>query len=370
MPEELWHPAGTIDFPMPVHDAVGIPSDNHTIHNIIRYGKKVDHWVRGSVSPFPWEKLYTLPGNYQGCGYILRFTKDGNYLIGWPKLTPEGANGKLVTWWAKPSLFPDPSHPSPPPLPKLVVSGGVLRWGDTIQFAGASDRCALIKETEEYPDIALWSDPNYKLAEYENDLIESGINYVRHIGSMNTQFMIDHVLRMRAAGIVVEIEVYDPNLIPNPFVNLSEMWKLAILGNTLFDVGNEFRAYEPAIGMVKSICDQLLLQNCLVGAGAWSAPGQGYSQTFHNEYNKHTYETAHRHWVESHWRIALDYLPHKPVMANEIFNLTNMSLAAVESLFGRIFQVGCQGGQYYHWGGLPDQLAFKDVLDVASKFVN
>lgn len=354
-----WKHSGTIKLPFPVEASFLLSMPDRTIQGLFRNDDVLEFWTRGSQSPFPWIRQAIIPGKYKGSGNIILYA-DGNYLIGWSDIS-----GVLQTWWSRPDEWPDPSGPDPIDK-KLSVSGGVLRYGDVDKFCGASDRLALLKKTGEH-GFDPWP-PDYQFEDYEQDLIDSGINYVRHIGSMDYPFLKKHCQDMKDNNIVVEIEVYDPALLDFPFVEIDKMGELAELGNVLFDVGNEFLNYEPAIDIVIDICKNLKKQGCLVGAGAWSGEkGKGYSGIFHDEYSGHDYETHHRHWVESHWKKTLEF--GKPVMWNEFFNLTNMTLADVELLIRQAFKAGCQGVQYYCWFGPPDTLAFKDVLNIAGKLL-
>ena len=107
---------------------------------------------------------------------------------------------------------------------------------------------------------------------------------------------------------------------------------------------------------------------CIVGAGAWSSEeGKGYSGTFHNSYNGHDYETHHRHWVPVHWQRTLEY--GKPVLWNEFFNTTNLTLDDIETLMNQAIQTGCTGVQFYHFFGYPGEHDFKDILNIAGNMV-
>lgn len=252
-------------------------------------------------------------------------------------------------------------YPSPPSQPKLSVSGGVLYCGNKkFKGAGASSRLALLDKTGEH-GFGPWP-PDYQFEDYIQDIKDSGINYVRHIGSMDFDFLKAHCQEMKDNNIVVEVEVYDPALLDFPFVDISRMGELSELGNVLINPGNEFRDDASQVNIVLDICEDLTNQGCIVGSGAWSDPGEPLSELFFSSNPKISYSTHHRHWVEAHWKKTIAY--GFPTMANEIFNLTGMSLTDVSLLMSQAFQAGCQGVQYYCWFGPPDILAFKDVLEV------
>ena len=106
-----WKHAGTIELPFPVEASFMLSMSDRTIQGLFRNGEVLEHWTRGSESPFPWVKQATIPGKYKGSGNILLYA-DGNYLIGWPD-----TNGVLQTWWSRPDEWPDPSKPLPIPAP-------------------------------------------------------------------------------------------------------------------------------------------------------------------------------------------------------------------------------------------------------------
>ena len=151
----VWKHSGTVEFPMPVEDICLFSHTDRTIQALIRNGDVLEHWTRGSRSPFPWIKQAVIPGRYKGSGTILLYA-DGNYLIGWPLVTEPGQPGEMETWWSRPDEWPDPSKPIPPPPPPppdkyLTVEDGKIFYGDDeIALCGVSRREALWRSTGEY----------------------------------------------------------------------------------------------------------------------------------------------------------------------------------------------------------------------------
>ncbi len=111
-----WKHSGIIELPFPVEDSFLLSMSDRTIQGLFRNGDVLEHWTRGSQSPFPWVKQATLSGKYKGSGTILLYV-DGNYLIGWPLITKSGQPGEMETWWSRPSEWPDPSEQNPIPAP-------------------------------------------------------------------------------------------------------------------------------------------------------------------------------------------------------------------------------------------------------------
>ena len=252
-----------------------------------------------------------------------------------------------------------------PPRPILSVEGRqILYGGKPIILIGASCRLALWKDNPDYPDYDPW--PNgYSLDKYEADIIGSDINYVRHLGTEDFDFLYAHCQRMKEHDIIVEVEVYDHALSPHPLVNIDRMGELAELGNILFDVGNEFQDHEPSIDIVIDLCQRLKAQGCIVGSGAWgwSTHGKDYAQEFHDRYSGHHYETTHRNWDLASWNEALSH--NKPVLWNELFNRGKLSLAGIETYMNQALQSGCTGVQFYHFFGAPEAQTFKEILNIA-----
>lgn len=236
--------------------------------------------------------------------------------------------------WGTP--YPNPNQP-----PALKVIGGKLTYGNITKFCGVSRREILQRAKGQFGGLS----PEYTLADYEKDIIESGINHVRHIGVMDSSFLYEHCKRMKDAGIVVEVEVYESET--NEIrVDLNAMGELAKLGNVSFDVGNEFLDRD-AVDDVIHICNELIMNGCIVSAGAWgySHNGGDHSKEFHSKYNGNHINTYHRHWTASSIQgtVALG----KPVAFNEFFSQGNLTLQEVKDLFDLALNTGCQLVNYY-----------------------
>ncbi len=377
----VWKKSGTVEFPMPVEDLCLLPQADRTIQAIVRNGENLEHWTRGSQSPFPWIKQADIPGKYKGSGTILLYA-DGNYLIGWPLVTDPGQPGEMETWWSRPSEWPDPSKPIPPPPPPppppdkhLSVEDGKIYYGDDeITLCGVSRREALWRSTGEYDPMGGWGS-DYSLQEYESDIEDSGINYVRHLGIKDTHFMIDHIKRMKDIEVIVEIEVYDAykgNY--GILVDIDSMGEVAEIGNVFFDCANEFLDYEPAINIVIDLCGRLKAQGCLVSAGAWSGE-QGYdlSTVFHNRYSDYDIESTHREWNVETWNDALSY--GKPVTFSEYFSQGNLTLQEVKDLMKTAFDMGLSVQYYgFRFDKIPglsvyDPFDYKSILNYAGQLL-
>lgn len=366
LPQGQWKPGGTFGFDQPAEDLSFATDSRGVIHAVARNGTELRHYMRGSKNPFPWEtEGRVIPGSFVGSGHI-EIWKDGNLMIAWPR-----SDGLNDTWWENPLAFPDPSY-TPPAEKILSVSNGKLYYGeDEIRLSGVSQREAFWRSTGEYNPFGGWQD--YSLEMYEVDIEESGINYVRHMGVQDTQFMVDFCTRMKAIDVIVEVEVYDAyDGSYGVLVDINEMWKLDDIGNVIFDCGNEFLNYEPAIGIVIGLAEQLVEMGCLVSAGAWSGPeGQGYSEIFHDLYFGHQIETHHRHWVVPHWESTIAY--GKPVLFNEFFTFGahDKDLEDCKAIMLQAFDTGCTGVQFYNfwWPGIeaetPAPFYYRDMMDFA-----
>lgn len=273
---------------------------------------------------------------------------------------------KILEWGTP---YPDPNPPSPS---KLSVSGGKLCYGSITKFAGVSRREILKRAKGQSGGLS----PDYTLEDYERDIIDSGINYVRHIGVMDTVFLKAHCERMKAHDIIVEVEVYESET-NEVRVDLNAMGQLAGK-NVFFDVGNELTNRD-AVDDVINICKQLKSQGCIVSAGAWGSShhGEEYSKEFHERYNGNHINTHHRHWTASSFQetIALG----KPVCFNEFFAMkSQMSLSDVKLLMKTAFDMGlnvCYYGfrdESLHLPGLTiyDPFNYMDILYYAGSLIN
>lgn len=345
--------------------------DSRGVNHIIAMTEAgvLKHYVRGSQQPFPIDE-YTIDDNIllHGNGDFFIKESSGNFNVSWPY------KDGFIGYWANPLSFPDPSDP--PADKTLSVENGKILYGEEeILLCGVSRREALWRTAEEYS----WSggggwSAEYTFEDYQSDIEDSGINYVRHLGVMDTSFMEDHIRRMKIAGVIVEIEVYDAY--SGSFgilVDIDSMGEISKTGNVFFDCGNEFLDYEPAIDIVIDLAERLKAQGCIVSAGAWSGPqGKQYSQMFHTRYSGHDIETHHREWTVESWQETMAY--GKPVVFNEYFSQGNLSLQEVKFLMNSALETGCKGVTYYgfRFPGIPgltiyDPFDYLDILNYAGK---
>jgi len=270
---------------------------------------------------------------------------------------------------------PDPK-PDPTPDKKLTVENGkILYGGKPIKLCGVSRWEALWRETGEHDSCGGWG--QYSLDWYENKLIESGINYVRHGGIMNTQFLYDHCKRMKDAGIIVEVTVFRAHKkSKGALVKLDQMGELAKLGNVFFDINNEFLDEPENVGRAINIARLLKNKGCIINGGAWSGIlGQALSDDFYIGYSDLDINSHHRDWTEKSFRE--DVRKGKPVVWNEYFAMkSNMSLEQTKKLMKLAFDCGVQAVQYYgfRFSNIPglkqyDPFDYQKILDYAGSLV-
>jgi len=262
---------------------------------------------------------------------------------------------------------------------KLTVKNGELYYknGGTerIILCGVSRWEALWRETGEHDSAGGWG--KYSLAWYENELIESGINYVRHGGIKDTNFLFEHCLRMKRAGIIVEVTAYRAHKdSKGVLVTLSDMGELAKLGNVIFDINNEFLNEPGNVSTATIVARRLKSLGCIISGGAWSgAEGEGQARKFLRDYRGLDIITHHRDWNEQSFNETLSY--GKPVLFNEFFAFkSNMSLTKTKNLMKLAFNCGCAGVQYYGFRnssmfpGLKndDPFDYRDMLKFAGDY--
>lgn len=280
-------------------------------------------------------------------------------------------------WKAKYQDCKEEPQPDPTPDKKLTVRNGkILYGGKPIKLCGVSRWEALWRAGKMPGYDKTWGD--YSLEWYEQQLIDSGINYVRHAGIKNTQFLYDHCKRMKKAGIIVEITVFrSKKNSKGVLVRLEDMGELARLGNVFFDVNNEFLdGPDASINEAIRIARILKRQGCLISGGAWSGTkGKAQSDEFHSKYDGLDINSHHRNWGETSFK--KDVRKGKPVVFNEFFAMrSGMTLAKTKQLMNLAFDCGVQGVQYYGWRdkklNLPgltvfDPFDYREMLQYAGK---
>lgn len=276
-------------------------------------------------------------------GYYLRSTEQKK-----GKESVELANFIALDGIVKGLKSPRPPPPPPPPPidKKLSVSDGKIYYGDEpITLIGVSRWEALWREYGEHG----WHDwGEYSLEWYEKQLIDSGINYVRHGGIQNFDYLYSHCERMRDAGIIVEVTVYRVGEPDGILVDLDRMGELAELGNVFFDVCNEFIGNDNTeIQTVIDIANNLKSQGCIVSAGAWSGDdGKAMSDLFYTRYSGHDIATHHREWAADSFNETL--ARGKPSLFNEFFAMREqLGLQDVQDLMNLVLTEGFSGVTYY-----------------------
>ncbi len=270
----------------------------------------------------------------------------------------------------------DPDLTDPPIENKtLSVRDGLIYYGDEeITLCGVSRREALWRSTGEFNPMGGWGS-DYSLAEYESDIDESDVNYVRHLGIMNTPFMIAHIKRMKKIDVIVEIEVYDAY--KGSFgilVDIDSMDKVSEIGNVFFDVGNEFLNDDDAVDIVINIAKRLKAQGCIVSAGAWSGvQGKEQSKSFYNQYKDFDIFSHHREWRVESFNETLAH--RKPVVFSEYFSQGNLTLDETKAIMKTAFDMGIHVQYYgFRFEGIPglktfDPFHWKDILTFAGELV-
>lgn len=264
-------------------------------------------------------------------------------------------------------------HKKPQPIDKkLEIKDGQLYYGDEpIHLCGVSRLEALWRATGAFDFPYDWGD--YSLGWYEKQLIDSGINYVRHLGIKDTQFLYDHCKRMKDARIIVEVGVYRAHKDSEGIlVDLKEMGRIADIGNVFFDVANEFIDYPGSISKVIGIAMELKRQGCIVSAGAWSGTnGKIQSGLFYEGYKDFDLFSHHREWTVQSFNEALAH--GKPVVFNEYFSQGNLTLDQTKAIMKTAFDMGIHVTYYgFRFPKIPglskyDPFDYKSILNYAGK---
>lgn len=93
-------------------DAVSIYVDKRgCFHAAVRHENELWHYIRGSKSPFPWDKGRLVKKTATGSGAIFLFSQTGNLEIVWPDTIKPYTRHQ----WDKPENYPDPSNDESPP---------------------------------------------------------------------------------------------------------------------------------------------------------------------------------------------------------------------------------------------------------------
>ena len=278
----------------------------------------------------------------------------------------------------EPDPQPDPDPAPHPPNKKLSVKDGkILYGGEPIKLCGVSRWEALWRAGEMPGYDKTWGD--YSLEWYEQQLIESGINHVRHAGIKDSNFLYNHCERMKRHDINIEVTVFRAKKDSRgALVTIEDMGELAKLGNVFFDINNEFMDEPANVAVAISVARQLKKQGCIISGGAWStASGKEQADDFFSKYDGLDIISHHRDWNEDSFRA--DVQKGKPVNFNEFFAMrSGMSLAKTKQLMKLAFDCGCCGVQYYGWRdeklGLPgltkfDPFDYEEMLNYAGGLV-
>jgi hypothetical protein len=264
--------------------------------------------------------------------------------------------------------------PPPPEEKRLSVSGNKLLYGGKpIKLCGVSRIEALWRTTGEHGSPG-WG--GYSLPWYEQQLINSGVNYVRHLGTIDSIFLKDHCQRMRDAGIIVEVIAYRAHKASEGvLVNLNDMGDIAKLGNAFFDGNNEFLDAPENVDKAIEVAETLKSSGCIVSGGAWSGC-EGLPQS--NDFlTKRDYFidilSHHRDWDAESFKDDIEH--GKPVVWSEYFaHKGNLSLQQVKDLMDLAFECGFSGVCYYgfRFDGIPgleqyDPFPWWDILDYAGR---
>jgi len=174
------------------------------------------------------------------------------------KLLKEGWDYEIAKWKKQyeDCMGDKPDPPDPPPTPPIskaiksleVRDGKFWVNGKATILIGCSRWEALARAKK------IWYDWGTKSFEwYEEQLINSGINYVRHGIIPDLQFVRGHCIRMGENGIVVKLTIHNSQVkydIGNP---LSAVDATIDLPNVFYDVHNEFLDQETDIAKAREL---------------------------------------------------------------------------------------------------------------------
>ena len=246
-----------------------------------------------------------------------------------------------------PKPKPEPPKPEPPKPDKAIKSfevrnGKFIVNGKPIILIGCSRWKALFLEKKWWNN---WGVEN--LAEYENELIKSGINYVRHGTMPDYGFVRQHCKRMMKAGIIVELTIYNSQVnyhMGDPYEAIDATIDL---DNVFYDVHNEFLDHYD-VDIIVPLIEYIRSKGGICSAGAWghSPNGQRYSEMFDPIGSSNQIISVHREWTTG-W--ITKYLGHsKPVIRNEYFDLRNsIGFGGMKRIMKETIEAGAQGCQYF-----------------------
>jgi len=263
-----------------------------------------------------------------------------------------------------------PFKPNKKKSSRLAIYKGKLCYEDggtkPIKLVGVSRWEALARENKLWYS---WGDKD--LSWYEQQFIESGINYVRHGTVPDLDLIRKHCERMAEVGIIVELTIYnrgarDIMADPRQAVDVT-----IDLPNVFYDVHNEFLDDREDIDTAKNLIRYIRDRGGICSAGAWghSSDGLKNSNLFDPINSQNQIITVHREWTPD-W--ISTYVGHgKPVIRNEFFarHDPRLNLEDVKKIFIQTFGAGGQGCQYYGFAyeGLPglkkyDPFDWKEIL--------
>ena len=237
-----------------------------------------------------------------------------------------------------------PPEPLPPELKpaKLAIHDGVLCFknGGTepIILIGCSRWEALARAKNIEDD---WGNKSFDW--YENQLIKSGINYVRHGIIPDYEFVRQHCKRMEKAGIIVELTIHNSQIEYDMGNPMDAVDATIDLPNVFYDVHNEFLVKDD-IAITINLISYIHSRGGICSAGAWghSPNGQRYSETFDPIRSPNQIISVHREWT-TEW--ITKYIGHgKPVIRNEYFDRGILGLEGTKRIMRETIEAGghCQ----------------------------
>jgi len=254
---------------------------------------------------------------------------------------------------------PTPEPPEPPPTlkpAKLAIHDGVLCYKDggtePIILIGCS-RWEVLARAKGISNN--WGTKSFDW--YEKQLIKSGINYVRHGIIPDYKFVRQHCKRMKKAGIIVELTIYNSQVkydMGNPMEAIDATIDLP---NVFYDVHNEFLDKEEDIAKAKELIDYIRSKGGICSAGAWgySPNGQEYSERFDPINSRNQIISVHREWTKE-WIVKYTGYD-KPVIRNEYFDRGVLGLEGTKQIMRETIEAGGHCGYY----GFRDKNVLPDL---------